>query len=212
VVVPLAGVFAVRATAVRPSPVEEVNELRRTTDVVQARADAIVATRLGTTSVDPSRLDYSTRLALITQEMEERLAPQEQRRQAHARETERLGRALRWMSPSLAFTAALADLAGTGTTRHHQFLAAVRTFQLDLRAFMYPRVLAQARSPHRRCPSCPGRLFFTDYDAIPRFSMPDETAAARLAAAAGTAAWLALLASAIAVTGVGWSRRWTFGA
>ena len=100
----------------------------------------------------------------------------------------------------MALQTALADLAGTGTARHQAFLGAVRAFQLELRAFMYPRVLRAGRARRSRasCDGCPGRLNFTDYAAIPRFTMPDTSPAARATAATATAGWLTLLAAALA--------------
>jgi ABC-2 type transport system permease protein len=195
IAVPLAASMIVHSAVSRPSPVTDVNELRRTTGDVQREADLIVAKRLVAhfggqlQSVDPPRLDYSTRLVLITEEMEQRLAVQEQRRQDYARAAGQIANVAGWLSPQLAFHTALADLAGTGSGRHHAFLRAVRAFQLELRAFMYPRVLEQVRSPTpRSCGACPGRLNFTDYDAIPRFTMQDAPSSARVVAALGTAA------------------------
>ena len=86
---PLAGSIVLRMLSPPPSPVLDVSQLRQTTDAVQADADRVVATRLaaqiGQTAqaIDPKRLDYSTRLTLITPEMETRLAAQEERRQQH---------------------------------------------------------------------------------------------------------------------------------
>jgi ABC-2 type transport system permease protein len=212
--VPLAGSVALRAIGPTPSPVSDVDELRRTTDAVQAEADAVVArglvTQLGpaAATVDPRALDYSTRLVLITQEMERRLADQEKRRQEHARAERAIANAAWWLSPQVALHTALADLAGTGTARHQAFLGQVRDFQLALRAFMYPRVLAPVRSPAARgCDACPGRFTFVDYQAIPRFAFRDDPAAVRLAAALGTASWLAIIAAVIAAVGVG-NARW----
>lgn len=213
--VPLAGTIAARVIVPPPSPIADVNELRRKTDEVQSDADAVVARRLaahvGPTaqSIDPAALDYSTRLILITEEMEERLQAQERRRQEHARAVDRLTAMLRWISPQLAFHIALADLAGTGTARHERFVDAVRSFQLELRRFMYPRVLKQVRTPpFSVCSGCPGRLNFVDYDRIPRFNLLDPSASSLVRSALQTAAWLVLLAIAIAMIGIGRVSNW----
>jgi hypothetical protein len=186
--------------------------------VVQAESGVVISRRLaarfGTEwrTVNPTALDYSTRLILITEEMEQRLSGAHERRREHRGAAIRLGRALWWLSPQIAFQTALADLAGTGTARHELFLDAVRTFQLDLRAFMYPRVLEQVRFPSRRpCESCPGRLNFTAYDAIPRFSMPEPSSSSRAASGFGSAAWLALLAALMLVVGPGTTGTWKIG-
>jgi hypothetical protein len=126
------------------------------------------------------------------------------RRETHIRVTGGVAQLLSWLSPQLALQTALADLAGTGNARHETFLRAVRAFQLELRAFMYPRVLEQARSPKpRSCEACPGRLSFTDYAAIPRFTMRDSPPASRVASAIGTASWLTFLAAVVASLGLG---------
>jgi ABC-2 type transport system permease protein len=128
--------------------------------------------------------------------MERRLEPQERRRQDYARTADRIARVIAWLSPQAAFHTALTDLAGTGTSRHRDFLQAVRAFQLELRAFMYPRVLEPVTSPiSSACIGCPGRLTFAEYDVIPRFAFTDAAPNVRSAAAVRTAAWFALLAT-----------------
>jgi ABC-2 type transport system permease protein len=219
VAMPLAGSLALRYTAPAVSRVTQVNELRVTTDDVQREADSVVARRLiahrgpGAAPVNPASLDYSTRLVLITQEMEERLAGQERDRQEYSRAAATIATIVSWLSPQIAFHEALTDLAGTGTARHQQFLRAVRAFQLELRAFMYPRVLAAVESTtSKACSGCPGRLTFTEYDAIPRFTMQDAPASVRVASALRTAAWVGLLAAGIAVWGIGRGKTWALGA
>lgn len=210
-VMPLSGALAVRLLFPPPSPIADVRELRRTVDAVQREANAVVARRLVATlgprvhAIDPTALDYSTRLVLITPEMEERLAMQEERRRAHMQSAGTAASLLAWLSPQLAFQTALTDLAGTGIARHARFLEAVRAYQLELRNFMYPRVLRSAQVPgHRACDGCPGRLTFTDYAAIPRFTMPEPSVESNRMAALSTAAWLLVLAAVI--TGVSLGR------
>jgi ABC-2 type transport system permease protein len=119
---------------------------------------------------------------------------------------------LSWLSPQIAFHTALAELAGTDAGRHRAFLESVRAFQLELRAFMYPRVLGTVRSTSpKACSACPGRLTFADYDAIPRFSWQDPPATARTASAFRAARWLGLLAAMLAVVGIGGVRTWALG-
>jgi ABC-2 type transport system permease protein len=215
---PLAGSFVLQVVSPRPSMAAHVDELRRTTDAVQADANAVVQRRLvaylgsDAGSVDPTTLDYATRLVLITQEMEARLADQERRRQEYARAASRVAETLSWLSPQVAFHTALAELAGTDAGRHRAFLQSVRAFQLELRAFMYPRVLETVRSTSQKaCHACPGRLTFVDYDAIPRFSWQDPPATVRAASAFRAAGWLGLLAAMLAVVGIGGVRTWALG-
>jgi ABC-2 type transport system permease protein len=215
VAVPLAGTLAVQVIAGRPSTVDDVDELRRTTDEVQRQADGVVVHRLAAylgaaaASIDAPSLDYATRLTLITEEMEARLEWQEKRREHYARTTARVAAVVSRLSPQMALHTALTDLAGTGTARHRAFLTAVREFQLELRAFMYPRVLEPLRSPApRECGGCPARLTFTDYESIPRFRMTDTPRSARVASACRTAGWLAVLAGTITTVGIGRGRKW----
>jgi ABC-2 type transport system permease protein len=209
VATPIAGTLALQWSNPRPSPITEVSELRRVSDQVQREADAVVTRHLvkhlgiPAAGVNPASLDYSTRLVAITQEMERRLEPQERRRQDYARTADRIARVIAWLSPQAAFHTALADLAGTGTSRHRDFLQAVRAFQLELRAFMYPRVLEPVMSPiSSPCIGCPGRLTFAEYDVIPRFAFTDTAPSVRSAAAIRTAAWFALLALAVGVVAI----------
>jgi ABC-2 type transport system permease protein len=215
---PLAGSFVLHAVSPPPSTAAHIDELRRTTDAVQVEADAIVQRRLaahlgpGAGAVNPTTLDYATRLVLVTQEMEARLADQERRRQAHARAASRIAETASWLSPQVAFHTALAELAGTDAARHRAFLESVRAFQLELRGFMYPRVLETVRSTSpNTCNACPGRLTFTDYDAIPRFGWRDPPATVRVASALRAAGWLGVLAATLALVGIGGARTWALG-
>jgi hypothetical protein len=77
---------------------------------------------------------------------------------------------------------------------------------------MYPRVLETVRSTSQKaCSTCPGRLTFVDYDAIPRFSWQDQPATVRAASAFRAAGWLGLLAAMLAVVGIGGARTWALG-
>jgi ABC-2 type transport system permease protein len=138
-----------------------------------------------------------------------RLAVQEERRQKHVIVSARLADVVSWLSPQVAFQTALADLAGTGVARHQAFVRAVREFQLDLRRFMHPHILAQVHSPSRPCPACVGRLNFLRYDEIPRFVMMDAPASSRVAAASRSALWLLFMACAIAAAGLWRATHWS---
>ena len=96
---------------------------------------------------------------------------------------------------------ALADLAGTGTEDTLLFFAPCGTFSSSsvpssIRE-CWPAAIAPGQS---RCPGCPGRLTFTDYDAIPRFEMPDGPPSSRIAGTFATALWLLLLS--LSLTGL----------
>jgi hypothetical protein len=147
---------------------------------------------------------------LITEEMEQRLEHQDRRRQEHLRTVANIATVVWWLSPQIALHVALTDLAGTGASRHQAFLREVRHFQLQLRAFVYPRVLDAVRpaAASGPCRNCPGRLTFVDYDAIPRFTMEEPGSATRVASALRTAGWLGLLATIVAVAGIGGATKW----
>jgi ABC-2 type transport system permease protein len=217
VAVPLAGTVTLRVVKPPPSPVADVDERRQVTDVVQADVTRIIRARLAAhlgsvaSTIDPASLDYATRLVLLTPVTERRLAHQEERHRAYARAADVAATIVRGLSPQVAFQAALTDLAGTSVARHRAFLDQVRDFQLALRAFMYPRVLDPLVRPARRsCDECPGRLTFTDYDAIPRFAMREAPAVYR-ASAIATAMWLMVLAFGLVVVGVVRGARWSLG-
>jgi hypothetical protein len=214
--VPLAGSLVLQRLYPPPSPVADVNEVRIVTDAVQSDADRLFVQRIGAqlgsdVVIDAAALDYATRLVPITQEMEARLGSQEARRQAYAQAAFSIAQALAWLSPQLAFSDALSNLAGTDTRRHDAFLREVREFQMELRAFMYPRVLESVRSPQPPPgPDCPGRFTFTEYDAIPRFAMVDAPATTRAGLALRTGGWLLMLAAGIAAIGLR-RARWAIG-
>jgi ABC-2 type transport system permease protein len=144
VAIPIAGTLALQWNHPRPSPIADVNELRRVTDQVQREADAVVARHLvkrfgpSAASVNPSALDYSTR-----------------------------------------------------------------------RRFMYPRVLQPVTFQGvPSCGGCPGRLTFTEYDAIPRFAFTDDAPSERSGRSLRTAAWLALVAIVVGLLSIAGSRTW----
>jgi ABC-2 type transport system permease protein len=198
-----------------PSYAVYVDDLREAGAAVEAERDHIVGTALAahsgrpTGAVDSSRYDYSTRLVTLTPEIERRLQRHADAREQHARAMESLHRAVSWLSPQIAFQSALEQLAGTSTARHLRFTRDVRNFQLELRAFIYPRVLQQATSPAApACATCPARLSFVDFDAVPRFAFVDETPSVRARAAGRTAAWLLGLAMLAAFGGSRLNRGW----
>ena len=206
VVIPAVGSAAVRVVAPARSPALDVSELRQTADSVQADASDVVRRRLithlgpGSAGIDAASLDYATRLVLITQELEERLAAREVAREHRQRVIDRLSGFVDWVSPPVAVQSALANIAGTGRTRHEAFLRETRAFQLSLREFMYPRVLHQAgRATAKICAVCPGRLTFTEFDAIPVFALREPLTRDRLSSALATAGWLLILIVALAV-------------
>jgi hypothetical protein len=58
------------------------------------------------------------------------------------------------------------------------------------------------------CSGCPAKLTFTDYHAIPTFSLVDAPSLSRVAATASTAVWLLFLAVGVSLASVGRISRW----
>lgn len=198
-----------------PSYAVYVDDLREVSAAVEAERDLIVGTALAAHAgrpagaVDASRYDYSTRLIALAPEIERRLQRHVDAREQHARGMESLQPAMSWLSPQIAFQSALEQLAGTSTERHRRFARDVRQFQLALRAFIYPRVRQQAISPAApACATCPARLAFVDFDAIPRFAFVDDAPDRRAGAAMRAASWLMALAVLVACSGWRLTRGW----
>jgi ABC-2 type transport system permease protein len=213
--VPLVAGLVTDQIAPAPSSALRIDVLRRTQDALQADADTVIkaylATRpeTGARAHDPATLTYAARLTILVPELERRLAPMQEAEAAYWRAASRVGVVAGSLSPPMALHHALADLAGTGVERHRAFLAAVRTYQQELRAFLYPRVIAHALSQAAKpCPGCPGRLQFTDFDALPRFVFAEPPAADRVRRAFASAGWLAGLAGCLLAAALLRCRRW----
>jgi hypothetical protein len=74
---------------------------------------------------------------------------------------------------------------------------------------MYPRVLQPVTFQGvPSCGGCPGRLTFTEYDAIPRFAFTDDAPSERSGRSLRTAAWLALVAIVVGLLSIAGSRTW----
>jgi ABC-2 type transport system permease protein len=205
VAMPLAATAAIRIAAPPPSYERYVEDLRSVKDAVEAERDRIVARAVASDTgqrldvMDSTRFDYSTRLTMLTPEIERRLQPHQTAREHQAAISRRVARVLEWLSPQMAFQSAIEALAGTSTRRHDRFAAAVREFQLELRRFMYARVMRQAVAPVQpSCGGCPARLNFTDHNAIPVFAFDEPPARRRAWQAMISAAWLATITAAVA--------------
>ncbi|WP_442755513.1 DUF3526 domain-containing protein [Methylocystis sp. JAN1] len=92
---------------------------------------------------------------------------------AHDAQLERqraLADRLGFLSPALLTYRALADVAGAGEARYRGFLDLIASFHVEWRDFFLSRAKAGAA------------MTAADYDALPRFSEPQEPAAASVAA------------------------------
>jgi ABC-2 type transport system permease protein len=112
--------------------------------------------------------DWITRYYAVRLDLEERLRPEEERFAAALAAQQRLVDRYRFLSPAVLAQQGAVEIAGSGLHRHRIYVAAVRKFIPQWRAFLVPKVFAG----HRMTPA--------DFDAVPRFSFVEEGAAALL--------------------------------
>jgi ABC-2 type transport system permease protein len=208
ILIPALASLCARTLAPLPSRVEYVDTLRAISDRVANERRSVLERHfndhpeLAGTAVDG--LNFATARLILVREIERALAPLEQR-EAQARSTQqRIADTLHLMSPASITNRALADLAGNGPTRQAAFISAVDDHHARLRDFFVPKVLREAAHPSpRHCSDCPGRLTFTEYEAIPRFELSDSSSPL-LAHSLAASAFLILCACAIGL--VTWRR------
>ncbi|MDM5178830.1 ABC transporter permease subunit [Massilia sp. DJPM01] len=200
--VPAAGALLIDMAYPAPSPLLYLDDLRRANDFTPANRDALfvrfaraepayaaAAERIG-------KVSYATKQIAVQQAVERQV---EERVAAAARQSEdAAGRAaaLRWLSPAMVFDTLLQQAAGSGVERHKRFLQRTKDYTDELRAFFWPRALAEAANPANPCQGCAARLNFTDHDKIPRFQAdrPLDGVAGRIGGAVG---YLWMLADAV---------------
>ncbi|WP_167076311.1 DUF3526 domain-containing protein [Massilia aquatica] len=200
--VPAAGALLIDMAYPAQSPLLYLDDLRRANDfkpgdrdalfVALARAEpayASAAERVG-------KVSYATKQIAVQQAVERQVA---ERAAAAARQNELAsGKAatLRWLSPAMVFDTLLQQAAGTGVERHKRFIKRTGAYTDELRAFFWPRAMAEAANPANACQGCAGRMNFTDHDKIPRFEAdrPLDGVAGGIGGAVG---YLWLLAGAV---------------
>ena len=188
IVVPgLAGI-AVESTHPAPSRVELVNRTREAAREASARA-----TELEGDHGKPAA-ETSSRSALLAQaELERQLSPVLADFQERLSAQQALVDKLRFASPALLVHEGLADVSGSGVTRHQHFSKQVDAYQRELQAFFHERVEA-GRS-----------LAAEDYAALPRFQYVEPAPGALVARVLGAVAAmlaLTLCLSALALAGL----------
>jgi ABC-2 type transport system permease protein len=200
-VVPAAGALAIDMAYPAPSPLLYLDDLRRANDVKPAERDALF---VAMARADPAyaaaaqrvgKVSYAVKQIAVQLSVERQMA---RRVAATARQNAlAAGKAamLRWLSPAMVFDTVLQQAAGSGVERHRRFLARSGAYTDQLRAFFWPRALADAARPGNACQGCAGRMNFTDHERIPRFEAdrPLDGVAAGIGGAVG---YLWLLACA----------------
>lgn len=112
----------------------------------------------------------------------------------------RTAAAIRWLSPPLVLEELLQSVAGSDAAAQALFVQRAQDYTERLRAFFWPRAIAQAVRPSAPCPGCMGRQAFTEHQRIPAFA---TTAAAPTRQELTQAGYLLLLALAGAVGVIG---------
>ncbi len=200
--VPAAGALVIDMAYPAQSPLLYLDDLRRANDFKPAERDALfvalaraepayaaAAERVG-------KVSYATKQIAVQQAVERQVA---ERAAAAARQNDLAsGKAatLRWLSPAMVFDTLLQQAAGTGVERHKRFIKRTADYTDELRAFFWPRAMAEAANPSNACHGCAGRMNFTDHDKIPRFEAdrPLDGVAGGIGGAVG---YLWLLAGAL---------------
>ena len=193
-VVPAAGALLIEQTAPAPAALAYLDQLRRINNMAPAERDAVftqyVSARpeYGGIAARIKSVTYATKQIAVQQAVERRSAEGDAA-MARSMDTAAAQAGLvRWLSPAMVFDTMLQQAAGTGIERHREFLLAARAYTDRLRAFFWPRALAEAARPTQACPGCAGRMNFTAHREIPRFE-PGPPANGTTGAAAALYMW-----------------------
>jgi ABC-2 type transport system permease protein len=198
-----------------PSPVLYVDAQRRTTDAVQSERDAIIGRAIVAQPAlaNPGRplasLDHATRLSFLIPETETRLAPLRTATLAHRARQASAASLAGFVLPAVGMEDALARLAGVDAARQRAFETQARAHQLSLRARIYPLVQAQLlQPPPPATRETRGILNLDRPLELPPFVFQEPAGLSAVTRATGFAAWLAVLAAAIALLAAGRADRW----
>jgi ABC-2 type transport system permease protein len=188
VLVPAAINLAVKTFAPVPSRMELILALRAAGDEALAERSRLLAAHYEDhpefAPKDGTAPDFSVIRIVTYQKLERDLAPVLARYEERLARQQALVDRLQFLSPALLAHAALAEAAGTGLSRHRDFMRQAAGHHLALREFFNPRILRKEK--------------FTAWHDLPAFRFTEETAAqtARRAAPALLALLLATLALA----------------
>ena len=193
-VVPAAGALLIEQTAPAPRALAYLDELRRINNMTPSERDAVFTAYVsarpeyGAIAASIKSVTYATKQIAVQQAVERRAA---EGGAAMARAVDMAGAQaglVRWLSPAMVLDTMLQQAAGTGIERHREFLLAARAYTDRLRAFFWPRALAEAARPTQACPGCAGRMNFTAHREIPRFE-PAPPPAGMIGGAAALYMW-----------------------
>lgn len=212
---PLLGSVLTSGLSPPPSAIAYVDMQRRTNDAIQTERDVIVeraiAARPDLSGAQEriAGMDHATRLTFLVPETERRLAPYRALRTEHVARQAEISTIAGYLIPPLGLEAALATLAGTSDTRHRQFEAQARAYQLRLRGILYPLVQREMATPSPvSVPATRGRFNLESRDILPRFAMADQPASARVGAVVPLAFWLLLVGGLLGGLGLRRTGNW----
>lgn len=167
VVIP-AGVSLLAKTAFPvPSRMELILAMRAASDEISAKASQLLADYYEDHpefAPQPGAPTEFAAVRLITdQRLDEALAPVMSHYQQRLEAQQRFVGSLQVLSPALLAQHGLSEAAGTGRTRHDEFLRQASAHHLALRAFFNPRILRKER--------------FDAWDRVPRFEFVEPARA-----------------------------------
>lgn len=221
IVVPKGATFATSMLVPESSYVLYIDKLRNVdNDVMQGGTywQGAVKYWLDSRSEPSSRMVQAEKLTFAAHLVF--AAPERERRLSET--VERMGRerakAASWtfwvelLSPPAALQDALATIAGNNPARHMQFTESVKRYQTELRDFIYPRVQQQIVQPKLvSCINCPGRLTFTEHDAVPEYRFPEPDLMHRVGPALGWSLLFVLISAILFYAAIRRGRAWRAG-
>lgn len=200
-VVVLPSVLNLLATTVYrvPSRVAMIQAMRVASDEAAAEGSALLAkyyedhpelTGGGAQAASEANM---LRVA-TTARIEQQVSPVLQAFERQLESQQRLIDRFRMLSPALLTQDALNEIAGTGTTRHREFLAQVTRYHQEWRAYFVPLIFQKVR--------------LTDYASVPRFAFREEPLRVSVTRVLLAIAWIFVPAATIAALGVRALRRY----
>lgn len=202
---------AIAAFAPPPSRTGYVEAQRGYADWLASRETAVVAAGLAADPalrplhLAPDKINDLARFSIVMPKTERRLGPLHDAFRRYREAQLGLSGAVGYMFPPLGVMTALNTLAGTDDARQLRFEAATRSYQQQLRAYLYGIAWHQLAHPIRHDPAkSQGQMNFAGFDALPRY-IPMRDGASPLVVLP-TVGWLLLLASVAFAAGLSRAR------
>ena len=198
-----------------PSRIAYIDRQRQVTEELTVNRDRILADMFAkrpdlahATGLIPL-LDGVTRNSFFTPEIETRLASLQSDFEQSRADRVRVSTWAGYVVPPLGIAQAFTVLAGTDASRHHQYEAQVRHYQLQLRDYFYPLMQREISAPTPRVINgSMGRFNFDRFDDVPRMQPIDSAAADRVKMVAPLLIWLLVLSAALAGVALRRLRQW----